>query len=255
MHQLIPQTGGAYAMLLVTGIIVSAVYWFRRSKNDPALLVVYIGALGGAFLGAKLAYLFAEIWFDWDRPDFWARVVTGKSVLGGLLGGYAGVEIMKKLVGHDKSTGDAFAVILPVGLMLGRVGCWLHGCCLGREVDAHFAMGLKDGDGIARWPAVQVEMAFLVVMLVLMLVWKARAHLCDRLFFIFLAAYGAFRFLHEWPRDTPKWGGVISGYQIIALAMAVLGVAMLIRRSREISSPDDRCTNSSTQPSACRQDP
>lgn len=231
MHQLIPQNGGAYALLLVAGIIVSAVYWFRRSKNDPALLVVYIGALGGAFLGAKLAYLFAEIWFDWGREDFWPRVVTGKSVLGGLLGGYAGVEIMKKLVGHDKSTGDAFAVILPVGLMLGRVGCWLHGCCLGREVDAHFAIGLRDSHGVARWPSVQVELAFLAVMFVLILVWKARGCFRDRLFFIFLAAYGAFRFFHEWLRDTPKWGGMISGYQIIALAMAVLGVVMAARRA------------------------
>lgn len=238
MHQLIPQTGGAYAVLLVTGIIVSAVYWFRCSSSDPALLVVYIGALGGAFLGAKLAYLFAEIWFAWGRPDFWLRVVTGKSVLGGLLGGYAGVEIMKKLVGHDKSTGDAFAVILPVGLMLGRVGCWLHGCCLGREVGAHFALALRDRDGIARWPSVQAEMTFLAVMLVLILVWKARGSFRDRLFFIFLAAYGAFRFLHEWLRDTPKWGGAVSGYQIIALAMAVLGVVMAVKRSREISSRD-----------------
>lgn len=245
MHELIPQAGGAYALLLVAGIIVSSVYWFRRSKSDPALLVVYIGALGGAFIGAKLAYLFSEIWFDWGRPDFWARVVTGKSILGGLLGGYAGVELMKKLVGHDQSTGDAFSVILPVGLMLGRVGCWLHGCCLGREVGGHFAFAWRDREGITRWPSVQVEMAFLAVMLVLILIWKARGCFRDRLFFIFLAVYGAFRFFHEWLRDTPKWGGAISGYQIIAVAMAVLGVVMTAKRSREIRSRDGCRTHSS----------
>ena len=100
MHQFIPEQGGAYAMLMVAAIAVSAIYWFSRSKHDPSLLVVYIGALGGAFIGAKLAYIFAEIWFDWGRPDFWLRMLTGKSILGGLLGGYAGVEIMKRLVLH-----------------------------------------------------------------------------------------------------------------------------------------------------------
>lgn len=230
MHQTFPQQGGAYTLLLVAGILVSAIYWFRRSKDDPGLLMVYIGALGGAFMGAKLAYIFAEIWFDWDRPDFWLRLATGKSILGGLLGGYAGVELMKRLVLHEKSTGDAFAVILPVGLLLGRIGCWAQGCCLGKPVPGNFLLALQDRAGVTRWPAVPVEMVFLTVMLALILFWNWQGRFRDRLFFIFLAAYGLFRFLHEWMRDTPKWGGVISGYQVIALAMAVLGVVMFARR-------------------------
>ena len=236
MHQLIPQQGGAYAVLMVAAIVVSAIYWFARSKHDPSLLVVYIGALGGAFIGAKLAYIFAESWFDWGTPDFWLRLATGKSILGGLLGGYAGVEMMKRLVGHERSTGDAFAVILPVGLLLGRIGCWLHGCCLGKAVPEGFIITLRDHNGITRWPAVPVEVAFLVVMLALILIWKQQGKFRDRLFFIFLTAYGLFRFAHEWMRDTPKWLGLISGYQVIALAMAALGAVIYRRRSKQSSN-------------------
>ena len=217
---------------MAAAIVVSAIYWFAKSKHDPSLLLVYIGALGGAFIGAKLAYIFAEVWFDWGAPDFWLRLATGKSILGGLLGGYAGVEMMKRLVGHEKSTGDAFAVILPVGLLLGRVGCLLHGCCIGKRMADSFMLTLRDRAGITRWPAVPVEMAFLLVMFALTLVWKRQGKFRDRLFFIFLTAYGIFRFAHEWMRDTPKWLGVISGYQIIALAMAALGAVMFARRSR-----------------------
>lgn len=230
MHDLIPQQGGAYALLMVAAIVVSAIYWLARSKHDPNLLVVYIGALGGAFIGAKLAYVFAEIAFDWGRPDFWMRLATGKSILGGLLGGYAGVELMKKLVGHRQSTGDAFAVILPVGLLLGRVGCWMHGCCPGSPVREDSVMALRDAAGVTRWPAVPVEMAFLFAMLALMWFCKWRGRYRDRLFFLFLAAYGAFRFSHEWLRATPKWWGVVSGYQVISAGMAVLGVLMFVRR-------------------------
>lgn len=232
MHELIPQTGGAYAVLMLTGIAVSAAYWFRRGRHDPALLVIYIGALGGAFAGAKLAYVFAEIASDWNRPDFWLRLATGKSIVGGLLGGYGGVEVMKKLVGHEKSTGDAFALILPVALLLGRAGCWLHGCCLGRSVPADFPLTLRDAEGVTRWPAVPVEMAFLAVMFALMAFWKWSGRHRDRLFFIFLAAYGAFRFTHEWLRDTPKWAGVASGYQVLSAGMTVLGAVMFVRRGR-----------------------
>ncbi len=203
---------------MIAGIVISAVYWFRRSKNDPALLMVYIGALGGAFIGAKLAYIFAEGWFDWGREDFWLRVATGKSILGGLLGGYAGVEMMKRLVGHEKSTGDAFALIMPPALLLGRVGCLTHGCCLGRQI------------GASRWPAVPVEITFLIVIFIVIVVLRRAGRCKDRLFFLFLASYGAFRFAHEWLRDTPRWFASLSGYHFIALAMAVIGVAGLMRR-------------------------
>lgn len=232
MHQLIGQQSGAYAWLMVAGILVSAAWWFHRSKHEPALLIVYLGALGGAFAGAKLAYLFAEGWLDLGRADMWLRLATGKSVLGGLLGGYAGVEIMKKLVGHQRSTGDAFALILPIGLLLGRAGCLLHGCCLGKPVAANFLLTLRDRAGQARWPAAPAEMIFLVVMFLLILRWQRQGTFRDRLFFLFLAAYGAFRFLHEWLRDTPKWLGLVSGYQIIALAMAMIGAVMFVRRGR-----------------------
>jgi phosphatidylglycerol:prolipoprotein diacylglycerol transferase len=53
-------------------------------------------------------------------------------VLGGLLGGYADVEWTKHLVGHKQSTGDAFALIIPVGLFLGRLGCLAEGFFQGR---------------------------------------------------------------------------------------------------------------------------
>ena len=91
---------------------------------------------------------------------------------------------------------------------------------------------LRDRAGVTRWPAVPVEMVFLAVMLALILLWKWQGKYRDRLFFIFLAAYGLFRFAHEWMRDTPRWFGLFSGYQIIALAMAALGVVMFTRRGR-----------------------
>lgn len=230
MHPLIPPQPGAYAWLMAAGIGVSAIWWAARSKRDPALMMVFIGALGGAFIGAKLAYVFAESWNDWGREDFWLRLATGKSVLGGLLGGYAGVEAMKRLAGHRRSTGDAFAMILPLGLILGRIGCWLHGCCLGRPVGEGFFLRLEDRAGTSRWPAAQAEMGFLG--LLWLALWLCRHRFRDRLFFIFLAACGSFRFGHEWMRDTPKWGGLLSGYQVIAIGMTVLGLMMFKRRGR-----------------------
>jgi prolipoprotein diacylglyceryltransferase len=50
-----------------------------------------------------------------------------------------------------------------------------------------------------------------------------------RVFYLYLVAYGVFRFLHEWVRDTPKWLGVVSGYQVLALVMILIGWRTLRR--------------------------
>lgn len=228
-HQIIPGSA-AYAVMMTAGILIGAIIWYRKSKDSSALLLVYLGALGGGFAGAKIAYLLAEGWLDWPQADRWLRWATGKSVLGGLLGAYAGVEVTKYFAGHKSSTGDAFAVIVPVGILLGRVGCYLNGCCLGVPVAGVFAA--RDVAGMPRWPAPAVEGAFQIVMLIIILLLQHRGLLRDRLFFLYLIAYGLFRFFHEFMRATPKLIIGLSGYQFIALAMAVLGFIMLRRRTR-----------------------
>lgn len=216
-HTLIPGSL-AYALAMSAGILIGAIAWHRRHRGKPEMLVIYIGALVGAFAGAKLAYLFAEGWLDWPRPDRWLRLATGKSVIGGLLGGYAGVELAKKLVGHKSSTGDGFALIVPFGLALGRVGCFFHGCCVGKS--GYAGVFAARGD---RWPAPMVEGVFQLTMLVMLFELRRRGLLRDRLIFLYFAAYGLFRFLHEYMRDTPAMLLGISGYQIIAVTLAAIG--------------------------------
>jgi phosphatidylglycerol:prolipoprotein diacylglycerol transferase len=228
-HSLLPGST-AYALLMAAGMLIGAVFWYRRSKGQSDLLLIYLGALMGGFAGAKAAYLLAEGWLEWQQPDLWLRWATGKSVLGGLLGAYAGVELTKHLTGHKQSTGDAFAMIVPLGILLGRIGCYLNGCCLGTPFAGVFAV--RDIHGINRWPAPFVEGLFQVVMLVIFAQLQRRGLLRERLFFLYLAAYGLFRFLHEFMRDTPKvWLG-LSGYQIIALGMAAWGCGLLRLRTK-----------------------
>ncbi|QIF00707.1 prolipoprotein diacylglyceryl transferase family protein [Roseimicrobium sp. ORNL1] len=224
---------GSYRWLMVAAILMSAGWWYFRNRRDPDLMVVYLGALGGAFLGAKMAYLFAEGWRDWPLPDRWFRLATGKSVLGGLLGGYAGVEGMKWLAGYRKSTGDLFAIIAPLGIAAGRVGCVLQGCCQGRVLTRLRPGAFVDAAALpARWPAAEVEFAFQLIMVAVLMILRAKSLCRGRLFFLYLFVYGLFRFGHEWMRETPVMRGGLSGYQWIALAMAGIGGWMFFRRAR-----------------------
>jgi len=220
-----------YSWLLLGGIAVSLFVWSRIAKRDERLLFIYVAALVGAFLGAKIVYLLAEGWLDWNQPNRWMRLATGKTIIGGLLGGYASVELAKKFVGYQSATGDWFALITPLGIIMGRIGCWLHGCCLGNEC-RHAWYSVEDAQGVPRWPAVPVEIAFNLIALIAFVALRRRQVLSGQLFHLYLIAYGLFRFAHEFVRATPRVLGPFSGYAIAALVTAGFGAFMFWRRAR-----------------------
>jgi phosphatidylglycerol:prolipoprotein diacylglycerol transferase len=220
-----------YGWLMLAGIALSVLFWSRLAQRDRRLVWIYIAALAGAFIGAKIVYLLAEGWMDWGRPDAWQRLLTGKSILGGLLGGYAGVEIAKSQLGYTGVTGDWFALIAPVGIVLGRVGCWFHGCCQGISCSPAWYT-VKDSAGVDRWPSVPAEITFNLCAMTAFL-WLRRARLLPgQHFHLYLIAYGLFRFAHEFVRVEPHIVGPLSGYQFAALAVLVLGVVRFVARQK-----------------------
>lgn len=227
-----PPQSTAYGWLMLAGIFVSIALWSRVARRDERLVLIYIAALAGAFIGAKIVYLAAEGWLHWHDENRWIELATGKSITGALLGGYAAVEIAKRFLKYRGTTGDWFALIVPLSIMLGRVGCILHGCCLGRVCEpAWFTM--HDAAGVARWPAALVELIFNALMFLTALFLRSRKMLPGQHFHIYLITYGTFRFLHEFLRATPEILGPISGYQIAALAIVVLGAVGFYQRKKE----------------------
>jgi len=220
-----------YGWLMLAGIIVSIFFWARLARRDGRLVWIYIAALVGAFVGAKIVYFLTEGWLDLGRPDAWQRLATGKTILGGLLGGYAGVEIAKRILGYAGATGDWFALIAPVGIALGRVGCWSHGCCQGIPCSPA-CYTVKDSAGLDRWPSVPLELAFNLCAIAVFLGLRRARLLPGQHFHLYLIAYGAFRFAHEFVRAEPHIAGPFSGYQIAALVVLALGISGFVSRQR-----------------------
>lgn len=222
-----------YGLLMLLGIGISVFLWSRLAKRDDRLLLVYVGGLCGAFIGAKIVYIAAEGWLHFGGENMWLHLATGKTIVGALLGGYAGVELCKKLMGYKFATGDWFAVIAPVGIIFGRIGCLLHGCCRGNECPAAW-YSIQDSAGISRWPAVPVEILFnLTFLAVVLLVLRPRRILTGQHFHIYLIAYGLFRLCHEAVRATPKVFGPLSGYQVASIALVILGVVRFGQRRQD----------------------
>lgn len=222
----------AYSVITLVAMIGSFLVWRRIWRRDSRLMAVYFGALFGSLIGAKLAYLGAEGWMHWGSPFMWQQWATGKSIVGALAGGYVGVELAKSLVGYRQATGDNFALVVPVAIAFGRVGCLLQGCCLGR-VCAPAWWTMVDARGLSRWPAVPVEILFNVFLVLVILLMRAKCWLPGQHFHVYLMAYGLFRVVHEPLRDTPVLTGSVTGYQVAALLLFFLGLAGFINRARQ----------------------
>jgi prolipoprotein diacylglyceryltransferase len=53
----------------------------------------------------------------------------------------------------------------------------------------------------------------------------------EQRFNIYLIAYGAFRFAHEFMRDDVRWFSSFGGYHVVSLAIIGTGVWMYLQRA------------------------
>ena len=141
--------------------------------------------------------------------------------------------------------GDIAAVCLPVGLAIGRLGCFAAGCCYGTPSDLPWAITFTDAvanqnTGVPlyepRHPT-QIYLALNALALTALLLWRwSRRRFEGQVFLWFIVLYGASRSFWETFRVDAVRGYVISGVlstsQAIGAASVVVGLFLLFRRRR-----------------------
>jgi len=201
--------------------------WPRAAVGVEQNLWIIGGAIFGALIGSKLL-----AWLE-SAPDYWAHRFEpaawtgGKTIVGGLLGGWAGVEIVKKRLGIKHSTGDAVVFPLIVGMSIGRVGCFLTGL----EDHTHgvattLPWGIDFGDGVRRHPTQLYDIAFLALLAVALLLRMRRPFPNGRIFRLFLLGYLAWRFAVEFikPRYTYAGLSAIQMACLVGIGTVMIGV-------------------------------
>ena len=209
-------------------------------------LWIFVGAVFGALIGSKLlAWVesLPEYWPHRFDPAVWAG---GKTIVGGLLGGWAGVEIAKKALGIRHSTGDAFVFPLILGQCIGRIGCFLTGLddhTYGNFTDLPFGVNFGDGP---RHPTQLYEIAFLLCLgAVLWVVRVRRRGLLSNgaLFRLYLAGYLLFRFLIEFIKPTWKPYAGLSAIQIASsVGFAICAIQLILFGVQTRASSTERIT-------------
>jgi phosphatidylglycerol:prolipoprotein diacylglycerol transferase len=225
----------SYGALIVIGVAAGIVVGVTRAPRFgvPRFDELAVGLLGlvGGLIGAAIFY---------DVVQWRAVVADPASLLhpglvfyGGLVGGAAAAWAYCRAWRISLAdAADAGAPGLALGHAIGRIGCFLGGCCYGRVVDASFPLAVTL-HGAPRHPVQLYEAAGLVAIAIFTSLLPRRR--AGAIFLAYVIAYALLRLVVEhWRGDDLERGlvgGAVSTSQLIASVVLAAGAAILYRRS------------------------
>lgn len=186
--------------------------------SDKNRLSIILGAIVGAIIGSRVIGYLENPLITFNTSNL-IQLLNTKSIMGGLFGGLLGVEVSKKIIKETKSSGDLFTFPIIVGIIIGRIGCFLSGIkefTYGKETD--FFMGMNLGDGKMRHPTSLYEILFLIILFILLKKINNLTKNEDGLQFkVFMIAYFGFRFFIEFLKPNTFYVLGFSSIQFLCI--------------------------------------
>lgn len=238
------------AAAIVTGVVVAG--WTQSSLPlaPREKFFIGLGAFCGAMLGAKVPFVLS----DWEGfLSGMAWFANGKTILCGLVGGYFGVEVAKRLLCVNAKTGDSFAVPVAASIAVGRLGCFHAGCCYGTATNLPWGVMFPTADSQPRHPTQLYEAAFHLTAALALAGLQRRRLFRGQLIKLYFLSYMAYRFVSEWIRPEARLAGGLTGYQWASLLLAVLFAGLWIRDAKSYTvGPVSGAESHSLRPIAVR---
>lgn len=224
--------GFMLAIAFLVGILIARSEARRKRINPDLTFDLAILAAVGGIVGARLFYVVGH-WelFLRNWKAIFAFQEGGLVFYGGLAGGAIAILVYlskKKL--SIAETADLIAPSLAIGYSIARIGCFLNGCCYGRETKVFLSVNFPGVEGFRHPTQIYSLIYGLIIFSIL---WGLRKRLVHpgQLFLVYLFMYALARFIIEFFRDTASlWLG-LSIYQVISLILILfIGIFVLLKR-------------------------
>jgi phosphatidylglycerol:prolipoprotein diacylglycerol transferase len=195
-------------------------------------LGIAIGGFVGAMLGAKLPFVLSD-WEGFLSGRAW--FTDGKTIVVGLVGGYFGVVVAKWSLHIDTRTGDSFVIPVAAAIAVGRLACFVGGCCYGTPTSLPWGVVFPNVDLQPRHPTQLYEFAFHSIFAGILIFMLQRGLFRGQLMKLYIIGYLVYRFVTEFIRPEVRLVGGLTGYQWATLVLVVVFAWIWWRDARRLA--------------------
>lgn len=220
--------------MVALGFIVAMIVAQMNCGNDSIeceqVIDISMYVLLSAIVGARLFYVI-QFWGEFAaNPISVFKVWEGGMVFyGGLILSLVSIYIYTRIkrISFAKVL-DIAAISLPLGYAVGRIGCFLRGCCYGTECSLPWAVHIPDLPGF-RHPTQLYSVAAGVIIFILLLAVKKYKVFDGEMFLYGILFYSIYRFLLEFLRYSPYYYYGLTASQWISIAGILISLFLIIR--------------------------
>lgn len=222
-----------YGLMIGIGIIVALLVGdYRAQKRDLDSEFIYgltIVTVIFGFLSARILFIITQ-WKDFLQNPMSYITGSGFVVYGGIIGGVATIWLYCKWKKKNfLSYLDLMIPSVALAQGFGRIGCFLAGCCYGKETDSFLGITFTHShyapNNVKLLPS-QLFMSagdFLIAAILLLYARKERPQ--GKSTALYLIMYSVGRFLVEFTRnDNRGFVGALSTSQFIGIFIFIIGV-------------------------------
>lgn len=232
-----PITVHGYGLMIGLGFLVAVLLGcYRCSKrglSSDHFTSIAICVLLFGFMGGKLLFIIVEYENFFANP-LGALSSSGFVVYGGIITGILSIIIyckIKKL--SVASYLDMFAPSCAINQSMGRIGCFMAGCCYGRETDSALSVVFPEGclapAGVKLIPTQLYSAAGMLLICVGLILYARKAKYKGEITGYYLLFYGIGRFIIEFFRNDYRGSvGILSTSQFISIFTVAIAIAVLV---------------------------
>ncbi len=214
----------------------------RRGGRAEQIYDLSFYGIIAAIIGSRVLHVILEWQYFLAHPlDIFMLWKGGLAFQGGLIFGLLTV-IFYSYRHHLAlwTTLDIMAVAMPLGQFIGRLGCFMAGCCYGQECHQPWAVTFNHPEtlaqaGVSLHPT-QLYESFLSLGVFFFLLWfRHRQRFPGQILGTYLLLAGVVRFVVEFWRGDERGPVLLLGMpstQVIALSLALGAALFLLWRSR-----------------------